>query len=1165
MSQNLTRVLFLATAMTVVAPAGYAQPSPSTQPDRGRAISSVVGRLLSLSYERSATSVPVLSGTDDPALTLPAAVQAGRWEVVGNVLAGFSPDDAVRVHQRIVAGLLQDTGEGFTASEALLVIGALPSNVRLADQEAERLGQLLKSAARGSLTPETIQSVINGVGPVGGVSPAGKRYAAILLVTADAPDAASALIPETSQQATDMALRTACLVKKARLSEANGDPTRAKEYFEEAGNSLITAAVSLPPGSPDRASLVRALTRLMCDGVIGEALEKQVHKLGVERQSLLTEMLSQLAVSSVAGDSVDARTSRLVWIRRLTDEHLSTGTPLTNPMAADQLLQPWLTEVRASGAANVNTADRPTGGTPRRNLGAQQQPQVPPNVPQTLAAETLLSLAPSRDWYQALSDSSKRRVLNSKINLLNQLGQTDKALEIAADFIKLSPESKSEVCETILQGWTRNHDRIVVKPVANQSRSMALPVTGTVQRSNLAELSSLINSLRKLTGSEPPTSAVSAAFFASVDSSSVQPLSTIEDAFGPLPQINSDVLSTLIDRMRQLHISSVRQLVSVRGAATDADIVRVKAGYQTLADLAKALSTARPHNAAAELLEAQMVFEQSESLRLLRVDPNEWIPHRNRSFALFEKSVKSALEATQTDSSVRTDALHQWFFAGMGALEPNQLNNLVLPDLTQIDRLRDTLNAFSKEVSFAERSRLASRLCESYRRISADSLVMFVQSAISVVGEVPSASPLYRYAAYYKALSSEMALSFEVDGDKRVGVDAPFGVQVSLLQSDQLDREVGSFGRIFQNLPPRNAYLPNVSPTLSSLRGRADYRERIEGRIRQALSSQFEVQSIAWADGKTRFALPDRPGWGRLPLAYVLLKAKDASVSSLPAVQVEFDFADRADSEMVYIPVRGEPFPINAAEIQPRPFTITDLKQTLNSRELTTKGLATLDVVVQSQGVPPVFDQLFEFPAGSEFEVTQCTAQPLSLDRYVQTNQNMAAQFVQQWTLTLRPTTSQPTARLSFPVVKPTFSPPTSVSRQMYTESDLVAAEASMIIQLRNGTSNWLYAGLGIAVIILGAGTWLSAKYLSRGKQTQTQAPVEEALTPFAALTLLRELERSTQAASVAESVRRRLAEEIAGMEVAYAQEQLNDGSTLENPNEMVRKWRQTLGITAMR
>ena len=52
------------------------------------------------------------------------------------------------------------------------------------------------------------------------------------------------------------------------------------------------------------------------------------------------------------------------------------------------------------------------------------------------------------------------------------------------------------------------------------------------------------------------------------------------------------------------------------------------------------------------------------------------------------------------------------------------------------------------------------------------------------------------------------------------------------------------------------------------------------------------MQSITFHDNKIQSRTIGQPGWRETPLAYVLLKAKDASVDRIPELKMDLDFYD---------------------------------------------------------------------------------------------------------------------------------------------------------------------------------------------------------------------------------------------------------------------------------
>jgi hypothetical protein len=101
-----------------------------------------------------------------------------------------------------------------------------------------------------------------------------------------------------------------------------------------------------------------------------------------------------------------------------------------------------------------------------------------------------------------------------------------------------------------------------------------------------------------------------------------------------------------------------------------------------------------------------------------------------------------------------------------------------------------------------------------------------------------------------------------------------------------------------------------------------------------------------------------QPGWEETVLAYLHVRAKDASVDKIPPVELALKFVDMtgpvsipAESAETVIKVSSDPVP-------PRPASHIEITQTLDNRQFPINGALTLEIKASSTGLTPDLDQL---------------------------------------------------------------------------------------------------------------------------------------------------------------------------------------------------------------
>ena len=69
-------------------------------------------------------------------------------------------------------------------------------------------------------------------------------------------------------------------------------------------------------------------------------------------------------------------------------------------------------------------------------------------------------------------------------------------------------------------------------------------------------------------------------------------------------------------------------------------------------------------------------------------------------------------------------------------------------------------------------------------------------------------------------------------------------------------------------------------------------RDELELNITEALAPFFDIKSITFATPDVKARASAQPGWEETMLAYLHVRAKDASVDKIPPVQLELKFID---------------------------------------------------------------------------------------------------------------------------------------------------------------------------------------------------------------------------------------------------------------------------------
>ena len=147
------------------------------------------------------------------------------------------------------------------------------------------------------------------------------------------------------------------------------------------------------------------------------------------------------------------------------------------------------------------------------------------------------------------------------------------------------------------------------------------------------------------------------------------------------------------------------------------------------------------------------------------------------------------------------------------------------------------------------------------------------------------------------------------------------------------------------------------SPLVKKMRAAQGPRDELELNITEALSPFFDIKSITFATPDVKPRPTAQAGWEETVLAYLHVRAKDASVDKIPPVQMELKFVDL--SGPVTIPAESAETVIKVAteNAAPRPASQIEITQTLDTRQLPINGALTLEIKATATGLVPELEQ----------------------------------------------------------------------------------------------------------------------------------------------------------------------------------------------------------------
>ena len=172
--------------------------------------------------------------------------------------------------------------------------------------------------------------------------------------------------------------------------------------------------------------------------------------------------------------------------------------------------------------------------------------------------------------------------------------------------------------------------------------------------------------------------------------------------------------------------------------------------------------------------------------------------------------------------------------------------------------------------------------------------------------------------------------------------DHEFGIFLTVQHTEAMGR-MADFGKYLTNDLPPSGNSPGggkkaartTSPLLTGKRTSAvqGRRDELERNISEALALFYDIRSVTFSPRDVRPRATEKPGWQETVLAYLHVKAKDASVDKIPRIQLNLEFLDltgpvtiMAESAETLLKLTDQPVP-------PRPFQRLEITPTLDARK----------------------------------------------------------------------------------------------------------------------------------------------------------------------------------------------------------------------------------------
>jgi hypothetical protein len=1056
----------------------------------------------------------------------------------------------------------------FLSDDFYAVIEAAPAE--LAASHLPYVTMLVNVAIGAGGKQDFLARLEKGLKGIGGSTPAGKKLAAQLLSSVGWMSDSGPYLP-LKREEWDNA-DTLTLVLTLEYFTQTGVDKRDERQLKRAAELCAFMMQTSRFSSNDRGIFKQATDRFvkLLPALEGDDAEQLIRENFLTQPVIMVDLI--LALGEAGNQSLRSSDMNLRQQSLATQSILLRvleGKKSALPEAVNVLVMNWLSEAeqtyRAGGAVNQTVMDYDNMYLYRSGIPSVARPR-------TLSSEVILDEAPSGPIIRRLNQGLAQRVNLTllKVNLLNPKEAV--TLDTLKSYLKEHPGQEKELCQDYLAAWVKKRTVAAEDPNIVRMRLLGysmpkqqvngIPLTRLRQNQNVAEFKNVLTALRELSKEPIEPQTIVQSFMSIHSGAEVYRLEDIEAIFGPPEKMNRAELMSLVTGMRTKLREQWRDPQAQQDAGTNRTETEVKdevsRGYRTALELVR--RGLKPEDAEWKqfIVRGQLFFDASEYEFSRQIKLTDYINLRDEAFGSYRKA--SEIYAAKIPEMPRgqwtTEPYQMWFFVMLGASDLSQLTRVAARSDPGLKLVGDAMRALPSDAAEGHLQKFGEMLGNTLSQVPANMKQRFLSAGLQVIGENhPSAKSATEALNNYKELIDEVQLRLTVDGSTRVGHAQPFGAFLGIEHTKQLARESGGFTKYLQNpAQQRQVYYVQTSGQKP-----INHRDEFAKNIHAALDETFEVASITFHDASVKMIDLPREGWQETPLAYLVLRAKDAAVDRIPSIQLDMDFADTAGQ--VVLPIRSQVQPIDSKEpdVAPRPCDELALIFTMDEREWRKEGKVVVEVAAKGKGVIPSHPQLFDYVRdGFDVEVTD---NGLSVGQFVSDGRSKTAQADRGWQFTYRRKKDlRGNVALKFPAVKPE-NKTSSTEYKHYQDADLVALEPKQAlagIALPGGVGG-LARNIAIAVVLLGAGT---AAYLFR-RQRQRE-PVEIAglampvqISPFSVVAFLRRIQRE-HAPRLDDDARESLQAEIREIESAF----FSNGSPPDGSPDLesiARKWVQAV------
>lgn len=725
----------------------------------------------------------------------------------------------------------------------------------------------------------------------------------------------------------------------------------------------------------------------------------------------------------------------------------------------------------------------------------------------------LLDIKPSEEWLALIDPTLRPKFDSIMAQLYLKVSEQDLALPYIEKLAQAHPKQAEKLVDEFITVWTKNHNPNDDRRRTNsymfmygfESRAESIPLTRSKQERNLKELAQIVQRLENLVEKELDDKLLVKAFVTCHSTAEVYQLQQIETVFGPVVDMKPETIADLAAKMRTNLAKLWRDANVQKAQKTKRKKKEIEQevidGYALARKLVSDALIKNPDEWTLVTTNAELLHDENNYRAELK-NSSEFSPKRKAALDEFKKAADMYADKVKTmeEKDYTTRAFETWYYASLGACDLGLIEDQHRVDPKQADLIRNSILALPGKAADWHMARFANLLFNRMSSVKPQLKHKYLDVGFTIVGDHKQAAEAKKVHEYYKDLVSEIQLVTSIDGDTRVGHNQPFGVQVNLRHTKEIERESGGFGRYLQN-QNGNAYF-----SYNYGRPTEDYRDKFEEAIRETYSEQFDVVSVTFEKPEVK-SIPDREdGWRITPYAYLLLKAKGPEVDKVPPAKLDLDFLDT--SGYAILPVESPALPIDASERVARPYRKLSVTQILDERQ-SNEGKLILEVKASAQGLVPDLSEIMDVDPDS-FDVAEVDDPGVSVVQFDPDERAPIVNSERTWMVSLEAKPGLPAKPKTFEFPTPNVEV-TEAVYQRYVDADLASVDETVNLEERYGkpSYSWLiYSLVGLFVFGLFA-VGLVVFVLTRPEKQAAVSRFDlgDDVSPFAAISLLQDIQ----------------------------------------------------------